>query len=301
MKKSLTYHLTLWVLHLKGIKKTFRNNPIDYKKLRKEDVHQPKGRFFKKHKTGEFTVLNTTISEIKHKEDSGKLLLFVHGGAFVSGPAKHHWDTIKQLAEQTHFTVWMCNYPKAPENKITAITENIAAVYHYAQSKFGHENITLIGDSVGGTLITALTQELIQRNKALPYHLILISPVMDATFSNPEIEETERKDPMLSQKGALSAKTMCAGETTLTNPIISPLNGSFEQFPKTSLFLAENDITYPDQKLLAQKLREANVDFEVVTGKEMPHIWPFLPVMKEAKMALQQIITLLNTRQQLKL
>lgn len=297
MKKSLTYYLTLWVLHLKGIKKTFRSDPIDYKKLRQEDVFRPKSRFLKKYLTAEFTVLNTCISEIKHKDESNSLLLFVHGGAFVSGPAQHHWDTLEQLARQTPFTVWMCNYPKAPEHKITTITENIAAVYDLAQSRFGSGRIHLIGDSVGATLITSLVQQLLQKNNPLPHHLVLVSPVMDASFSNPKIEETENKDPMLSRKGALSAKMLCAGETKLTDPLISPLYGSFEKFPKTTLFLAENDITYPDQQLLVQKLAEAKINFEMIIGKEMPHIWPFLPVMKEAKEALRKIIILLNIHQ----
>ena len=76
--------------------------------------------------------------------------------------------------------------------------------------------------------------------------------------------------------------------------MISPINGSFYGFPKTILYLAENDITYPDQKLAVQKLINANNTIEVIEGKRMPHIWPFLPVMKEAKMALKQIIAHLN-------
>ena len=63
---------------------------------------------------------------------------------------------------------------------------------------------------------------------------------------------------------------------------------------KQFLFLAENDITYPDQQLTVQKLIKAKVNVEVIEGKEMPHIWPFLPVMKEAKTALKMLINRLN-------
>ena len=158
------------------------------------------------------------------------------------------------------------------------------------------ENIVkLIGDSVGGTLIAGLTQRLIKNNIALPQSIILVSPVMDASLSNKAIDEIDRIDAMLSKKGVLSAKKMCAGDLELKNVMISPLYGSFSKFPKTVLFIAENDITYPDQQLAVIKLKEENIDLEIIEGEKMPHIWPFLPVMKEAKIALKQIIERLNS------
>lgn len=294
MKQSLTYYITLLVIKLKGLKRAFSIDPIDFKKIRKEDVHHPKGKFFRQGNTHTFKIENTLITEIKQSEASNSLLLFIHGGAFISGPAKHHWDTIEILSKQTHQTIWMCDYPKAPEHKILEISENIDSVYQKALEQYKGKQITLIGDSVGGTLITALVQRLIEKAVELPQKLILVSPVMDATMSNPQIDLIDDIDPMLSKVGVLSAKKMCAGNVDLKDPMMSPLHGSFSSFPKTVMFLAENDITYPDQELAVSKLVKAKVDFEVFTGKQMPHIWPFLPVMKEAKTALNQIVKQIN-------
>ena len=113
---------------------------------------------------------------------------------------------------------------------------------------------------------------------------------MDATMVNKDIDAIDKIDPMLSKAGVLSAKMMCAGNTDLKNEIISPLYGNFHQFPKTILFLAENDITYPDQQLAVKKMKKSNIDVEIVFGDKMPHIWPLLPVMKEAKNALRELI-----------
>ena len=113
---------------------------------------------------------------------------------------------------------------------------------------------------------------------------------MDASMSNPEIKLIEKTDPMLSITGVLSAKKMCAGNKDLKDPIISPLYANFEGFPKTILFLAQNDIMYPDGKLAKIKMKKNNVNIDVIEGENMPHIWPLLPVMKEAKIALNLII-----------
>ena len=188
----------------------------------------------------------------------------------------------------------MCDYPKAPESKISEMSKNMDAIYSKALESYEANQITLIGDSVGGTLITALMQRVVKNNIEKPNKIILISPVIDASLSNPDIEKIDKTDPMLAKKGILSAKKLCAGNNELKNAMISPLYGSFESFPKTILFLSENDIMFPDGKLAEQKMIQANLELEVITGENMPHIWPLLPVMKEAKTALNQIITRLN-------
>ncbi len=294
MKQSLSYYITLLIIKLKGLKKSFSEAPINVEKIRKEDVHYPKGKFFKKNKIRTFKVIDSLITEVGLNENSDKLLIFIPGGAFISGPAKHHWDSLKKIAIETNYKIWMCDYPKSPENKISKISENIDSIYNAALEQFQPNKISFIGDSVGGTLIMSLIQRLILKDIKLPKKIILVTPVMDASMSNPEIEEVDNIDPMLSKIGIVSAKKMCAENNDLKNVMISPLFGCFDKFPHTILFIAENDIFYPDQKLAVKKIIKAKINLELVEGKNMPHIWPFLPVMKEAKISLNEIIRILN-------
>ncbi|WP_350293999.1 YqiA/YcfP family alpha/beta fold hydrolase [uncultured Croceitalea sp.] len=294
MKHSFTYYLTLFVIKLRGLKSDFSKDPIEFKKIRQQDVQSPKGRFFKRNTLRTFEIANSLITEIGLNKNSNTLLLYIHGGAFISGPAQHHWDSLKEIVKKTNYIVWMCAYPKAPEHKISEISASIDAIYNEALAKYKSDQISLIGDSVGGTLITSLTQRLIQKNIKLPKQVILISPVVDAAMTNPEIEAVDKIDPMLSKVGVLSAKKMCAENDDLTNVMISPINGSFDDFPRTLLFVAKRDITYSDQLLAIKRLKDANVNIEVIEGENMPHIWPLLPVMKEAKVALCKIIDELN-------
>lgn len=294
MKQSLTYYITLFFIRLKGIKKKFSKDPINFREIRKEDIHHPSGKFFKQYLLRIFKVSDSLITEIGLNTNSDKLLIFIHGGAFISGPAQHHWKVVKEIANQSNFKIWMCDYPKAPEHKIGQISANIDLVYSKAIQYFRPNKISFIGDSAGGTLVTCLIQRLIKDKKELPQKIILISPVMDASMTNPDTIQIDKSDPMLSRIGVLSAKKMTVENDNLKSEMISPLYGSFEHFPQTILFLAENDITYPDQKLAVKKLIEANINHKVIIGKNMPHIWPLLPVMKEAKNALHEIIKLLN-------
>ncbi|MDC1080670.1 alpha/beta hydrolase [Flavobacteriaceae bacterium] len=294
MKQSLSYYMTLLIIKIKGVKKDFDYDPIDFKKIRKEDIHHPSYKFFKKNLLSTFKISDSLISEIGKDQCSDRLLIFIHGGAFISGPADHHWNTVKEIAKKMDCKIWMCDYPKAPENKITKISENIDAIYSEAQKNYEADQISILGDSVGGTLATALVQRLILKKLKLPAKLILVTPVMDASMSNPKIKTFEKIDPMLSKKGVLSAKKMCAGSKDLKDQMISPLYGNFEGFPSTVLFLAKKDILYPDAKLAEIKMKKSNVNIKLIEGENMPHIWPFLPVMKEAKTSLNQMIQLIK-------
>jgi acetyl esterase/lipase len=292
MNKSFTYYLTIFVIQLKGIKNIFSKSPIDYLKLRKIDVYSPNSKFYKTNKISTFQILKTAITQIENSEKTDKLLIYLHGGAFISGPAQHHWDSMEIISKKTNLDIWMCNYPKAPENKIEVISINIDQIYQTALSKYQSENIILMGDSAGGTLVIALTQRLILNKEKLPSKLILISPVIDATFKNEDIMAIDKKDVMLTQIGVSSAIRMCSEHSNDVR--ISPINGKFNFFPKTYLYIAEHDITFPDQLIFSSKLNLENIDNEIYIGKEMPHIWPLLPVMKEAKTALHQIINNIN-------
>ena len=293
--KSLTYYLLSTVIKLKGIKKTFSKLPIDYQKLRKDDIHSPNKKDVKGLDFQSFMIKKSKVTEIFPKgESSENVIIYCHGGASVYGPTDLHWNSIAQIVRQTNIKVFLVDYPKAPEHKIIEINENIDAVYDDFLTKYSSKNIILLGDSMGATLLILLVQRLIKNSISLPKSIILLSPVLDASMKNPEIENIDKLDIMLSRKGVLSAKTMCAGNISLQSEEISPIYGNFKNFVTTYLFTATYDIMYPDTEIFIQKLRAENIPIHVYEGEGMPHIWAFLPIMSEAKKALNQIINILK-------
>lgn len=290
MKTSFTFKVTLLVLRLIGIKKMYSQTPINVAQLRKGDVFKPKGCFWRKDKVTTFTILKSNITAINSSNENQKLTIFIHGGAFVSGPAQHHWESIKTINKALNNTIWLCNYPKAPETTIDEINMNIDAIYLHALKSYSTQNIQVIGDSAGGTLALTLVQRLIQNSQPVPSKIVAICPVADASFSHPEIDAIDKIDPMLGKEGVRSAKVLCGQDLDLKSPTVSPLYGEVKGFPPTVLFLATNDICYPDGQLFEKKLKENLVETTTYIGNGMPHIWPLLPIMREGKEALKQVI-----------
>ena len=290
MSLSFSYYLVTNSIKLKGIKKIFSESPIDYHALRKEDVYTPNTRYLRKNHHQTY-LLKSKIHHFNQKE-SDKLVIYIHGGAFISGPCRHHWESIKSIYKNTNQNIWFVDYPKAPEHEIKEITENIKAVYSEALKSFEPKNISIVGDSAGGTLIIKLIQLI--SDLIYPKQIILISPALDASFEDKQIKDIESKDIMLSINGVRSSMEMCLRDKNLKNPIISPLFDSIPKFPKTTLFIATYDITSLDQYKFVEKLKESETEINVIEGEKMPHIWPLLPIMKESKIALNQIIDLLQ-------
>ena len=289
--QHITYYLIALVIKLKGVKKVFSKVPIDYLKLRKDDIHSPKSSDVLGLKFHTNQIEKCLVTEILPQENPSKnVILYCHGGASIYGPTDLNWNSIAKIVKGTNTKAYLVDYPKAPEHQITETNRNIDAIYQYLLSKHEAKNIILLGDSMGGTLLILLVQRLIKNSKILPKSIILLSPVLDCSMNNPAIEVIDYQDIMLSKVGVISAKTMCAGEVDLQSREISPLYGSFKNFIPTYIFIGEDDIMRPDEELFVEKLKVKNVPVEVFEGKGMPHIWAFLPIMKEANVALKQMI-----------
>ena len=293
---GLGYTIMMGIIRLMGLKKIFKRVPMNYQKLRRSDVLLPKPWMIRNLPYRQFALENAVITEITSPEPQPGLVILLHGGAFVSGPAAHHWSTLAQMVKELGVTVWMCTYPKAPEYTVEQVTASVDAMYAEALEHHQAQAIALIGDSAGGNLATTLCQRLRARGQELPGKLVLVSPVMDATLENPDAAAIERKDVMLSKPGLVHANQMYAGDLPLSDPSISPIQGSFVGFPDTLFYMGEYDILYPDQQRAVAKMREAGVSVHAEVGEKLPHVWPCLPMLKEGNAARRQIIDFIRLR-----
>lgn len=290
---SISYYVTLALLQISGIKKQFATVPIAYKTLRKGTVRQPKSAFLKRLLPQVQHFLAGELTQLKPKNPSGRLAIIYPGGAYVYGPTLHQWDLAERIVKMHGHEVWMANYPKAPEHSIAQLSAFNDHVYERALAEFPAENIRLVGDSAGGGLMLSTVQRAIAQHWKLPAKIVAISPVADVQFKNPKSLEVEKRDVLLSLKGAESAQLFC-GDTRLDDPMISPIYGSFKGFPPTVIFIAQYDITSPDQWELVKTMRRDKVEVQVDYGEKMPHIWPLFPFMHEALQAKKRVLEALR-------
>ncbi len=87
-------------------------------------------------------------------------------------------------------------------------------------------------------------------NIVQPYQIILLSPWLDITLSNPGINEVNGFEPLMGIEGLRQAGKKYAGEANPNHYLLSPIYGSLEGLGKISVFIGTKDILVADTRKL---------------------------------------------------
>ena len=145
-----------------------------------------------------------------------------------------------------------------------------------------------MGDSSGGGLALGLAEDFIVKKIKQPDELILLSPWVDITLENSNIEKYEKIDPIVFPANDRIWGASWALGTDLKNYKVSPLYGNMLGLKKVSIFIGTREVLYPDVKILADILIDSKADVDVYVGKGLNHVYPIYPI-PEAKTTLKII------------
>src|SRR5215510_1721621 len=154
-----------------------------------------------------------------------------------------------------------------------------------------------MGDSSGGGISLALAQRLREDGLAQPGRVILLSPWLDATLSNPEILEFDKIDPFLGVDGLKYGGEAYARDVDPKSYLVSPVYGCLEGLAPITLFIGTRDILYPDCRKLRDKATAEGVRIDFREYPEMVHDWMLAP-MPEAKHAIEEIVATIRSSPQ---
>ena len=221
---------------------------------------------------------------------SGQYVIALHGGGYVNDPSIFHWLTYSTMARKTGATVVVPMYPLESQGGTAATAVPQMADYLAAMvTQYGADNVSVLGDSAGGGLALAATQELVRRGDPTPGHMVLLSPWLDVTLSDPAVALVH--DPIASAAiPALKiAGLIWAGSLPAGDPMASPLYGSLDGLPPTTVYAGSLDAAGPDVvRLRAEAIAEnANITFVLKAGEF--HDWPIAAPLPDSVAAMQAI------------
>lgn len=230
-----------------------------------------------------------TLTPRNGKSSEAMHLLYTHGGAYVSPIRIAHWWIIGRLLEATGATVTVPLYPLAPEHTYHPAYSLLEQVYRQVTAYTPPHRVILCGDSAGGGL--ALGQVLHYRNKGLPLpgRMILFSPWLDLTMSNPEAAAVEKDDLMLGLPGLIVAGKWWAGEDDPHRPLLSPLFGDLSGLPPLDVFQGTHDVFIADARKLQEKVTAAGGEIRLYEYPGAFHVFVGATWTPEAKDAFARI------------
>jgi epsilon-lactone hydrolase len=234
-----------------------------------------------------------TLSPLHNSKGEQKHILYLHGGAYVQSFVRPHWGFLSLLVNKTNCTITAPDYPLAPANTYQQAFDMLSELYRKLTSSVKQENFILMGDSAGGGMALALAQLMKKENLPQPSQLILLSPWLDLSLSNPAIKDIDPSDSFLGVEGLQLAGKAYAGHTNPEHYLLSPINGSFEGLPKINLFMGSREILVADARKLQSMALAKGIDLDYREYPGMFHAWMLLN-LPESKKAKGEIIDLIG-------
>ncbi|UTC65037.1 alpha/beta hydrolase fold domain-containing protein [Treponema sp. OMZ 788] len=210
---------------------------------------------------------------------SGRVILYAHGGSFISGTKKAYRSFCAGLAHEASADLYLPEYKLAPEQPFPAALEDFYKVYAklIESHTVAPSNLILAGDGAGGGLILSLIHYLKNKHLPLPALLVLLSPWADLTCSSGGLSANRKKDFVFSQEALLGAAQLYTEEKNLTNELVSPIFGSFENFPPVFIQCGSNEILLDDSIRLCEKIEKAGGRSALDIMENMPHLFQAVP------------------------
>ena|SRR5689334_22785048 len=281
------------LLHLTRMKRTV-NRMRERVESGERTYTEPSPRHHREHQISKREVNGHLVWTIAPRtKPSGKHVIYLHGGAYVNSFAPQHWDLMSKLVHAAQCTVTAPNYPHAPEHYVHDVFALMLPLYDELAAVAGSANVTIMGDSSGGGISLALAQRLREDGLVQPGRLILLSPWLDATLSNPEIVEFDKIDPFLGVEGLRYGGVVYARDVDPKSYLVSPVYGSVRDLAPISLFIGTRDILFPDCRKLRDQAEDEGVRIDYREYDGMVHDWMLGP-MPEAKHAIAEIVELIN-------
>lgn len=217
------------------------------------------------------------------------VLLYFHGGGYVSCSARGHRAITATLARLIGCRVFSVDYRLAPEHPCPAAADDALKSYHWLLEKgIKPQNIALAGDSAGGGLVVSTLVRLRDQGAPLPACAAGISPWVDLSGDFPCTNLKScamffREDGLAFAKVYLNGTS---GRSLVASPVLAELHG----LPPLLIQAAESELLYDDSVRLHEKAKAGAVDSTLHIYKGLPHVWQiFAGAVPEADQALQEI------------
>lgn len=202
-------------------------------------------------------------------------VLYLHGGAYTMGSARQAL-ACAGLCRDGGPDVVSPEYRLAPEHPYPAAVDDALAVYRALVDAHGADKVVVLGESAGGGLLLLLLQRARQEALPMPTLAVAAFPWADLSMSGASTRRNLGKD-MLSRSALLQDAAWFAGEKDLTDPVVSPLYGSFRGLPRTYIAVGTRDLLLDDARRVAAAMTRDGVDVVLDEWPGAVHAFTALP------------------------
>ena len=216
----------------------------------------------------------------------GGIILYFHGGGFIAECRAIHDPLLAAIGRAAGARGLVIDYRLAPEHPFPAATDDCFAAWNWMLSTgFDPARVVFAGDSVGGNLALVTAMHARDEGLPLPAGIVLMSPVLDLTFSGPSFTRNDGIDPMFRAETARRLQDWYAPGLDLADPRISPLFGHADGLPPTQIHVGSPEILLDDTLRYAARAPDALA----AVWHGMPHVFPAIRGLADGDRAIVEM------------
>ncbi len=217
------------------------------------------------------------------------VLLYLHGGGFISGSAALFRLISVRLCELLGARVFSLDYRLAPEHPFPAAIEDAVAGYQWLLGNgVSAHDIVVAGESAGGGLAFSLLLALRDHGTPLPAGVVAMSPWTDMEGSGESVVRNAATCVMDADNLPVLAALYLQGQPARA-PLASPIYADLAGFPPVLLQVSGSELLLDDARRMHQNALAAGVRSRIVIYVGQPHGWHILyGILPEATAACRE-------------
>ena len=224
-----------------------------------------------------------------------RVVVYLHGGAFVVGGRFLHRGLMSRIAERTRSTLLAVDYRQLPHHPVSAsIADALDAYRHVLESGVPASDVLVMGDSAGGYLTFQVALAAQAAGLPMPAGLVAMSPLIDFDGTAKVGAESAPDCAVfpLNCFDGLSRVVLRAARRAGEDQALpdAPSSRELRGLPPSLIQVSSAEMVHPDAESMAAALVAAGVDCELQVWDRQVHVFQaaagFLP---EADQALEEI------------
>ena len=206
--------------------------------------------------------------------EPGRVILFLHGGGYISGSLDSHRHMIAQAGREARSRTLALAYRLAPEHPFPAALEDAIAGYRFLLSQgFEPNHIAIAGESAGGGLAVAALVSLRDAGVFLPACIWCSSPWVDLEVTGGSMTTKAAVDPLIQKSYLLELAGEYLNGADPRTPLASPIYADLKGLPPMLIQVGSAETLLDDSVRLAGVAGAADVRVTLEVWPDMIHAW----------------------------
>ncbi len=200
-----------------------------------------------------------------------RLLMHIHGGAYTGGAGESGVVEGVLVAGVTRIETVSVDYRMPPSYPYPAPIDDAMAVWKQVSRHRPGYRMGIFGTSSGGGMVLAVTQRAIEEHLRIPDAIMAGTPWSDLSETGDSYHTSRYADPIVYEGELSVAAKQYANGIDLKDPRLSPIYGTFSDFPPTLLLAGTRDIFLSNTVRVDRKLRDAGRRSELIVYEGESH------------------------------